>query len=105
NATQDPRHLDCSWPTSRRLSLGLLECDHHSRPHLATLWRGVPSPLYLKRCTRSLSKPRSYEETMCCRFDPAPRPMPAEATYLAPPGCVSTHRSRVVDPDRPTPFL
>src|SRR6266516_7616014 len=26
----------------------------------------------LKRCTRSLSKPRSHEETMRCRFDPAP---------------------------------
>src|SRR5213593_3309425 len=61
--------------------------------------------LYLKRCTRSLSKPRSYEETMCCRFDPAPEPMPAEAPPLSPPCCVSTHRSRVVDPDGPTTFL
>src|SRR2546422_10695105 len=59
----------------------------------------------LKRCTRSLSKPRSYEETMRCRFDPAPEPMPVEATHLAPPCCVSTHRSRVVDPDGPTTFL
>src|SRR5215813_8439059 len=54
--------------------------------------------LILKRCTRSLSKPRSYEETMRCRFDPALEPMPAEATHLSPPCCVSTHRSRVVDP-------
>jgi uncharacterized protein YjbI with pentapeptide repeats len=59
----------------------------------------------LKRCTRSLSKPRSYEETMRCRSDPAPEPMPAEATHLSPPCCVSTHRSRVVDPDGPTTFL
>jgi hypothetical protein len=58
----------------------------------------------LKRCTRSLSKPRSYEETMRCRFDPAPEPMPAEATHLSPPCCVSTHRSRVVDPDGPQRF-
>ena len=61
--------------------------------------------LSLKRCTRSLSKPRSYEETMRCRFDPAPEPMPAEATHLSPPCCVSTHRSRVVDPDGSTTFL
>src|SRR5438093_68896 len=59
----------------------------------------------LKRCTRSLSKPRSYEKTMRCRFDPAPEPMLAEATHLAPPCCVSTHRSRVVDPDGSTTFL
>src|SRR5262249_35269697 len=59
----------------------------------------------LKRCTRSLSKPRSYEETMRCRFDPALEPMPAEATHLSPPCCISTHRSRVVDPDGPTTFL
>ena|SRR5437660_9854674 len=61
--------------------------------------------LLLKRCTRSLSKPRSYEETMRCRFDPALEPMPAEATHLSPPCCVSTHRSRVVEPDGPTTFL
>src|SRR5262245_49735322 len=54
--------------------------------------------IILKRCTRSSSKPRSYEETMRCRFDPALEPMPAEATHLSPPCCVSTHRSRVVDP-------
>ena len=59
----------------------------------------------LKRCTRSLSKPRSYEETTRCRFDPALEPMPAEATHLSPPCGVSTHRSRVVDPDGPTTFL
>ena len=59
----------------------------------------------LKRCTRSLAKPRSYEETIRCRFDPALEPMPAEATPLSPPCCVSTHRSRVVDPDGPTTFL
>ena len=53
----------------------------------------------LKRCTRSLSKPQSYEETMRCRFDPMPEPMPAEAMHLSPPCCVSTHRFRVVDPD------
>src|SRR6058998_2138675 len=57
----------------------------------------------LKRCTRSLSKPRSYEETMRCRFDPAPEPMPAEATHLSPPCRVSTHRSASLiqtDPQR-----
>jgi hypothetical protein len=59
----------------------------------------------LKRCTRSLSKSRSCEEIMCCRFDPAPEPMPAEATPFAPPCCVSTHRSRVIDPNGPTTFL
>src|SRR6516165_7341914 len=63
------------------------------------------SKLILKRCTRLWSKPRSYEETMRCRFDPAPAPMPAEATHLAPPCCVSTHRSRAVDPDGPPTFL
>src|SRR5437870_13555145 len=61
--------------------------------------------VFLKRCTRSLSKPRSHEETMRCRFDPAPEPMLTEATYLAPPCCVSTHRSRVVDQAGSTTFL
>src|ERR1043166_4972103 len=65
----------------------------------------VHRSIMLKRCTRSLSKPRSYEETMRCRFDPALEPMPAEATHLAPPCCVSTYRSHVVDPDGPTTFL
>src|SRR5215470_19290776 len=31
--------------------------------------------------------------------------MPAEASHLAPPCCVSTYRSRAVDPDGPTTFL
>ncbi len=81
--------------------------DHKPRkdvPYLETYWNKLAF-LLLKRCTRSLSKPRSYEETMCCRFDPAPEPMPAEAPPLSPPCCVSTHRSRVVDPDGPTTFL
>src|SRR4029453_9905868 len=76
------------------------QCDlRHVQP------TAMPGCVMLKRCTRSLSRPRSYEETMRCRFDPAPEPMPAEATHLSPPCCVSTHRSRVVDPDGPTTFL
>ena len=77
--------------------------------HLLTVFAAWSTPtvraIILKRCTRLLSKPRSYEETMRCRFDPAPAPMPAEATHLAPPCCVSTHRSRVVDPAGSPTFL
>jgi len=58
----------------------------------------------LKRCTRSLSKPRSYEETMRWRGAPAPEPRPAATTPLAPPGCVAIPRARVVDPDGPLTF-
>ena len=90
-ARQQERVLDEIAQAKRRLGL----------PDTAP----VVSCYELKRCTRSLSKPRSYEETMCCRFDPAPEPMPAEAPPLSPPCCVSTHRSRVVDPDGPTMFL
>src|SRR5215471_6728644 len=42
---------------------------------------------------------------MAYKYVPAPKPMPAEATQISPPCCVSTHRSRVVDPDRPPTFL
>src|SRR5919109_971933 len=41
---------------------------------------------------------------MAYKYDPAPKPMPAEATHISPPCCVSTHRSRVVDPDGPPTF-
>src|SRR5262249_48477239 len=44
--------------------------------HLATINAKKADTVLLKRCTRSLSKPRSYEETMRCRFDPALEPMP-----------------------------
>src|SRR5215831_21265117 len=81
-----------------------------SRESAQQLWANLPAvyreqAIFLKRCTRPVSKPRSYEETMRCRFDPALEPMPAEATHLAPPCCVSTPRSRVVDPDGPTTLL
>src|SRR6185436_7901867 len=42
---------------------------------------------------------------MTCKYDPAPEPMPAEAKQMSPPCRVSTHRSRVVDPDGPPTFL
>src|SRR6266704_2892094 len=42
---------------------------------------------------------------MVYRYDQAPEPMHAEATHISPPCCVSTHRSRVVDPDGPPTFL
>src|SRR5687767_6489407 len=42
---------------------------------------------------------------MAYKYDPAPKPMPAEATQISPPCCVSTHRSRVVDPDGHPTFL
>src|SRR6266568_1780056 len=42
---------------------------------------------------------------MAYKYDQAPEPMHAEATPISPPCCVSTHRSRVVDPDGPPTFL
>src|SRR5262245_32604793 len=94
-------------PRQNRISIHLIYLDdffdcHPSCAEENTM-RSSPGAgrwimFHLKRCTRSSSKPRSYEETMRCRFDPALEPMPAEATPLAPPCCVSTHRSRVVDP-------
>src|SRR5215813_7373570 len=84
------------WKTGRRGTRPPVECRGTRSARLCLL---------LKRCTRSLSKPQSYEETRRCRFDPALEPMPAEATHLAPPCCVSPHRSHVVDPDGPTTFL
>lgn len=44
HATEAPRGPACSWPASRRLSLGLLECDDHARPPPPALWGGLPSP-------------------------------------------------------------
>ena len=60
-----------------------------SRESAQQLWANLPAvyreqAIFLKRCTRSLLKLRSYEETMCCRFDRAPEPMPVEAPHLAP---------------------
>ena len=82
-------------PTVTGISLG------HSTTHLCLLKQRVQ----LKRCTEYLSALRAYEETIRCRFDPAPEPIPAEATHLSPPCCVSTHRSHVVDPSGPPTFL
>src|SRR6266436_5794410 len=42
---------------------------------------------------------------MVYRYDQAPEPMSAEAKHISPPCCVSTHRSRVVDPGGPPTFL
>ena len=42
---------------------------------------------------------------MACKYDAVLEPIPAEATHIAPPCCVSTHRSRVVDPEGPPTFL
>jgi hypothetical protein len=53
--------------------------------------QGRVALIILKRCTESLLKLRSHEETMPYKYDPAPEPMPAEATHLSPPCCVSTH--------------
>jgi hypothetical protein len=36
----------------------------------------------LKRCTKSSSKLRFYEETMSCRLDTAPEPLSPDATYF-----------------------
>ena len=52
----------------------------------------------LKRCTKSSSKLRFYEETMSCRLDTAPEPLSPGATYCSSPCCIATPRSRVVDP-------
>src|SRR4029450_13849599 len=41
---------------------------------------------------------------MACKYDLAPEPIPAEARHISPPCRVSTHRSRVVDPDGPPTF-
>ena len=101
-AFSDPQHVEddnWEWVTvdaKRRLRPGMF---------VAQVVGKSMEPAILKRCTRSLSKPQSYEETRRCRFDPALEPMPTEAIHLSPPCCVSTHRSRVVDPDGPTTFL
>src|SRR6266850_2365747 len=42
---------------------------------------------------------------MVYKYDLAPEPIPAEAMHMSPPCRVSTHRSRVVDPDGPPTFL
>src|SRR5215467_6979749 len=42
---------------------------------------------------------------MVYQYNPAPQPMSAEAKQISPPCCVSTHQSRVVDPDGPPTFL
>src|SRR2546427_12110814 len=42
---------------------------------------------------------------MAYKYDLAPEPIPAEAMHMSPPCRVSTHRSRVVDPDGPPTFL
>src|SRR6266705_5483946 len=42
---------------------------------------------------------------MACKYDSVLEPIPAEATSIVPPCCVSTHRSRVVDPEGPPTFL
>src|SRR5919206_3734121 len=42
---------------------------------------------------------------MVYRRNPEPEPMSVEAKHISPPCCVSTHRSRVVDPDGPPTFL
>src|SRR5437763_13460614 len=42
---------------------------------------------------------------MVYQYHPAPEPIPAEAKQISPPCDVSTHRSRVVDPDGPPTFL
>src|SRR3954453_14486445 len=39
----------------------------------------------LKRCTKSSSNPRFYEETMCCRLDAAPEPISLGATHRCSP--------------------
>src|SRR6516225_8405653 len=115
-AIQGAHHLDNPQPGPDGalgvifMGVGIAEIDKQtiaeqlSDMPIVALDNVATHPLILKRCTRSLSKPRSYEETMRCRFDPALEPMPAEATHLSPPCCVSTHRSRVVDPDGPTTF-
>src|SRR6266496_4294318 len=42
---------------------------------------------------------------MVYKYDLAPEPIPAEAMHMSPPCRVSTHRSRVVDPNGPPTFL
>src|SRR6266487_5794937 len=42
---------------------------------------------------------------MAYKYDLAPEPIPAEAMHMSPPCRVSTHRSRVVDPDGAPTFL
>src|SRR5438874_6620583 len=41
---------------------------------------------------------------MVYKYNLAPEPIPAEAMHMSPPCRVSTHRSRVVDPDGPPTF-
>src|SRR3989442_460625 len=60
--------------------------------------RGKRTAGILKRCTKSSSNLGFYEETMCCRPDAAPEPIPPGATHRSAPCCIATHRSRVVDP-------
>src|SRR5689334_8424171 len=54
----------------------VVEHQVYEIPRLLQEHRDAPKQQHylLKMCTRSLSKPRSYEETMPCRFDQAPEP-------------------------------
>src|SRR5467141_3590719 len=42
---------------------------------------------------------------MACTYDSVLEPIPAKATHISPPCCVSTHRSRAVDLEGSPTFL
>src|SRR5262249_14932734 len=67
--------------------------DSESRLHVGrAIGRGTgrgTRVLYLKRCTKSSSNLRFYEETMCCRLDAAPEPLSPGATYRSSPCCIA----------------
>src|SRR5207302_277116 len=70
----------------------------HAPCFVSWLIKSETSKVILKRCTKSSSNLRFYEETMCCRLDSAPEPISPGATHRSSPCCIATHRSRVVDP-------
>jgi hypothetical protein len=77
-------------PTTNPQLLTLLRNEIHYSPMLQFL--------LLKRCTKSSSNLRLYEETMCCRLDSAPEPLSPGAMSRSSPCCRATPRSRIVAP-------
>src|SRR5438132_703529 len=75
--------------------------DH---PWRRRMYKGA-SRYILKCCTKTLAELCALEDTIVCKYTPVLEPMSAEAQHISPPCCVSTHRSRVVDPGGSSTFL
>src|SRR6516164_3768552 len=106
-----PSQGDGPAPRCRRRTEGVVLCCSGSSPLKMQYCQSYQRVNQIVVCTLVATKSELFQYVthargkIRCRFDPALEPMPAEATHLAPPCCVSPHRSHVVDPDGPTTFL